>query len=191
IPCGLTYGVFCLIKGPMHERVRRCAELFVAGLLIIGLGKAQDLKAPEWWGPIVTYDEAATMQAWRRGGRFEEVPHKPFERLLRGNMERAHKKLGQTFAPDAAVHYVKEHPQATLLGIPAALALLCMAGGFFGRRRRARAIGNSEGITADEEKRGESPRFPWEHIWLFAAAMAAYWLVRFASFKLFLPSRQL
>ena len=184
IPCGIFYGLYCVIAGPMPARLRRCGKLFVVGLLIILLGKAQDFRSPDWWGSVVTYEEADAMRGWHRGGRFEEVPHRPLSLLLDRNLERGHKKLGHTAAPAEAVTFVDRHLHTILLGIPLGLSLLALL--IAGLRRRWLWVRAGE--------RRPNPldvRFPWEVVGLFACSIIGWGLVQLVSFKLFLPSRQL
>jgi hypothetical protein len=178
IPCGITYGVYCLIAGPMKERLRRCAMLAVAGVLIIGLGEAQEFKSPKWWGPIVTFAEASTMRAWHPGGRFEEVPHKPAGIMIDRNFVRAYKRLGASLVPQKAQHFIDAHITAEFLVGPVLIGFVLLC---WGRLRRPRF-----GPIDDDE-----PRFPWETIGLIIGSLVGYALVRAVSFKLFLPARQL
>lgn len=176
IPCGLAYGGFCLVKGPMNERVRRCASLAVAGLLVVLVGKAQDLKAQEWWGGLVTYEEARAMPAWSRdGGRFPEVPHRTFEEMLHYNLARFLQRKGHALVDDPELQKTLDrYGKHVFLGAPAVLALCAVV------------------VARARRRPGEKlPPFPWEWLWLIACGLAAYWLVRLLSFRLFLPSRQL
>lgn len=183
IPCGLLYGTFVVLQGPMAVRLRRCAELFVVGIAVIALGLAQDVSAPEWWGDAVTYEEALQMPAWGHGGRFPEVPHRPFEAMMRFNLERPWKALGPAFAPEGARAFVGGHVIEAFVVAPVVLGLLL---GALGSMRRWRASSSAPSSSA-----AAAARFPWEPLALMLAAVAGYWLVRALSFKLFLPSRQL
>jgi hypothetical protein len=181
IPCGLTYGAYCVLAGPnMRTRLRRCAGIFVVGMIVIATGLYQDIKSPDWWGPTVTYEEAKRMPAWGPGGRFPEVPHARFEGLFEWNVIRPYKELGTTLAPPDAVRWVNRHSFEVFLYGPLALSAACALVALGLRRRRGDA-------AEDDRER----RFPWELVWLFIGSIAAYWLVRLVAFKLFLPARQI
>ena len=184
IPCGIFYGLYCVIAGPMPDRLRRCGQLFVVGLLIILLGKAQDFRSPDWWGSVVTYEQADAMRGWHRGGRFEEVPHRPLDLLVVRNLERGHKMLGHTAAPGPAINFVNRNLHATLLLVPLVLSLLALLVAGVRRLRVLYRTGVAEAVVVDA-------RFPWEIVGLFTCSIIGWALVQLVSFKLFLPSRQL
>ncbi|HEY1097385.1 MAG TPA: hypothetical protein VGF99_00600, partial [Myxococcota bacterium] len=186
IPCGIFYGLYCVIAGPMPERLRRCGKLFVVGLLIILLGKAQDFRSPDWWGSVVTYEQADAMRGWHRGGRFEEVPHRPLSLLVDRNLERGHKSLGHTLAPKPAVDFVGRHLHSTLLLTPLLLSLLAIL--IAGVRHVVQLF--RTGKTDDDDTTLDT-RFPWEVVGLFVCSIIGWGIVQLVSFKLFLPSRQL
>lgn len=180
VSCGITYGATCVIAGPtMKERLRRMAGMFVAGLLVIAAGKYQDLYAPKWWGPIVTYEEAATMRAWQKGGRFPDYPHHEPITHITQNALRGYKELGHTLAPDAAKIFVARHQNEVLTVLPMGIALVAVAVDRVRRRRR--------GLPPPDE----DMRIPWQLLAIFAGSCAGYFLARVVAFKLFLPSRQL
>jgi hypothetical protein len=184
IPCGIAYGAYCLVAGPtMRDRLRRCAGMFVAGLLIIGLGEAQELKSPHWWGDIVSYDETLHMPAWQHNGRFPEVPHRDPVVLVERNLERGFKKIGPT--PDFVDHFVDAHFLTLFIFGPIGAALLAFA---VGRARWPRLTDDDDDNDHDLDR---TPRFPWQPLLLFAATMVSYAIVRVFAFKLFLPARQL
>lgn len=176
VPSALTYGAYCVIRGPMRERLRRSAGMFVAGLLIIAFGKYQDIQAPDWWGSVVTYAEAEAMPAWRVGGRVPDVPHKPPVVAISQNAGRGFRPQGEALAPMSV--------RATfgsdwrLLGVPALFAVVAIAIDRIRHRRR--------GTKPDEDA-----RFPWQVVALFAGAIAGYFVARVLAFKLYLPARQL
>jgi hypothetical protein len=214
IPCGICYGVYVVVKGPMRDRLRRCAGMFVAGLLIIAFGMAQNFSSPKWWGPPVTYTEAEQMPAWRAGGRFPDVPHRPLDTILQYNIERPFKQLGARPAPKEAERFVGHHTFGVFFAGPIALSLLMMAVGFGRRalqRRRLRRAA-SAAVTPPETSPGEQdgasttaeapatsppnelpalPPFDWHTIALFMATVAAWFVVKTLAFRLFLPSRQI
>jgi hypothetical protein len=167
----------------MKERLRRCGELTVAGILVIFLGMAQDFRSADWWGSTVTYEQALKMPQWQRGGRFEEVPHRPFDDLLTNNLNRSFKQNGDSMAPTAVQQFYARHPQMSFVGIPFFFALCGLSGAALWRRLRA-----PQASPFDSDRRNT---LPWEWLALFCGAIAGYWLVRIVAFKLFLPSRQL
>ncbi len=182
IPCGLTYGAYCVLAGPnMRTRLRRCAGILVAGLMVIAIGMYQDIKSPDWWGPTVSYAEAKEMPAWGPGGRFPEVPHASFETLLEWNTIRPYQALGDTPVPDGVVNWVSRHSFEVFLYAPLALAFACALVALLLRKRRPANPDDADRMRA----------FPWELLWLLAGSIAAYWLVRLVAFKLFLPARQI
>jgi hypothetical protein len=173
LPCGLVYGVYVVVKGPMPQRLRRMAGMFVAGLLIIGFGKSQDIAAPKWWGSLVTLEEALQMPAWKSGGRVSEAPLKPAPLEMRRNVERAFRAVGTAPLSDLVPGLRDEADTAVLivaLGIAGTPVL------WFTRRRKNKDI--------------EDP-FPWQIPALFLGALAAYFLARHLAFKLYLPYRPL
>jgi hypothetical protein len=186
IPCGITYGIDCLVRGPMPVRTRRVAQMFVAGVIVLVLGKSQDFSSPEWWGDPVTYAEAEQMPAWSARGRFPEVPHRTFESAMQFNLVRPYKDLGNHLAGSEATRFVGQHLEAVFLGIPLACGALGLV---FSAWRRRRAAAGTAGEPAAFVDDGE--RFPWQSFALFAGSLAGYALVRALAFKLFLPSRQL
>ncbi|HEY4222273.1 MAG TPA: hypothetical protein VGO62_13045, partial [Myxococcota bacterium] len=187
IPCGIAYGSFCVVMGPMRDRLRRCAGMLVAGALVIVLGLAQDLSSPSWWGPTVTYAEAAQMPAWGPGGRFNEVPHMPLPQLLTQQLERGYVRLGHTPLPRDLVKRISAHAVLLLVALPlaAGLALLAMSAAD-ARARRRRQQGPAEEVVC-----AAASSAPWSIAWLCAASLVGYALVRVVSFKLFLPARQI
>ncbi|MDP2341923.1 MAG: hypothetical protein Q8O67_13275 [Deltaproteobacteria bacterium] len=139
IPCGIAYGAYCVLAGPtMRVRLRRCAGMFVAGLLIIVLGKWQDLKSPEWWGPPVTYEQAEKMPAWRAGGRFPEVPHRSLDSIMSHNLVRPYKPLGHQLLDDATNKAVNRNMIDIFIKAPPVLALVAFVAAMVLRLRRRR-----------------------------------------------------
>ena len=183
VPCGLTYGVYCLVKGPMRERVQRCATLFVAGLLIIAFGKSQDIAAPAWWGSVVTMAEAEQMPAWQRGGRVPELPLKDPVLHITQNMERGFRPQGTSHAPVAVQTFVTTHFWV-MLGVPALLCGVVLLVDRILRWRRRPAGGPVSRPDPDA-------RLPWQWFALAAGVIAGYFLVRLMAFKMYLPARQL
>jgi hypothetical protein len=177
VPCGLTYGVYCLVKGPMKARLRRCGTLAIAGLVIIGFGKSQDLAAPAWWGKMVSYEQAATMPAWGPSGRVPEVPLKPADMQLRQSLDRAFRDEGFIGAPTAVRALLL--PDSRFLVVPGLLALAAVAVDRVLRRRR-------HGPPPDADE-----RFPWQGFALGIGIVVAYFLVRAVAFRAYLPVRQL
>lgn len=177
--CGLTYGAYCVLRGPtMKDRLRRSAGMFVAGLMIIGFGLYQDIAAPDWWGKMVSYDVAKTMPAWQKGGRVPDTPHLDPVTHISLNAGRGFKPLGHTLAPESAQTFVKEHLNETMIGIPAVLALAAIAVDRLRRRR--------DGTVPDVDA-----RFPWQLAALMGGSVVGYFVARHFAFKMYLPSRQL
>ena len=173
--CGVAYGVDCVLRGPMDVRLRRCAGMFVAGVLVLALGQYQNLKSPDWWGPLMTVEEAKDMPAWARvGGRIPEVPLRPIMSSITGNIVRGYKPGGHIIVPDALQKLTAN--EVTFLGFPALLALVAVV---VDRVRR-------RGRTLDPDE-----RLPWEILAISAGALVAYFAARAVAFKLYLPQRQL
>lgn len=174
MPCGAAYGIYVVVAGPMRDRLRRMASMFVAGLLIIGFGKYQEIGAPDWWGSVVTLDEALEMPAWQRGGRIHEAPLRPIELEVRRNLQRAHRRAGVEVLPPVADAWEKT-------GIPGVAAVV-LAGAllytavWWRARRRGRTLEDA---------------FPWQLPLLLLGAFLAYLLARMLAFKLYLPYRSL
>jgi hypothetical protein len=179
IPCGIAYGVYVVVKGPMRVRLRQCAGMFVAGLLVLAFGFMQDLRAPSWWGSIVTKAQAEAMPAWGRNGRVNEVPLHPIgEETLRyagalfiqsgdsvlSVVEQLTRpaRVGKQYVRDAAFD---QGGKKALLAVTAVLFVVVLV-----RRRR------------------DLPMPLWA---LPVAAFAGYILARIVFFKLYLPYRSL
>ncbi len=176
--CGLTYGAYTVLAGPtMRDRRRRMAGMLVAGLLIIALGKYQDLKSPDWWGPLVTVEQADKMPAWHKGGRFGEVPLRPWLPSITAQFARSYKENGDTLAPASIRAFVRRH-DALLVVVPAALAGIAIAVDRWRRFRR--------GVHVDKDA-----RFPWQFWAVLGGSLVGYFIARFFAFKFFLPQRQL
>jgi hypothetical protein len=192
IPCGITYGIDCLVRGPGPVRRRRIVGMFVAGVLVLVLGKSQDFSAPSWWGEPVTYAEAQEMPAWSASGRFPEVPHRSFESALRFNLVRPWKDLGTHLGPDEASQFVARHLLEVFLGLPLAFGLLGLCVRAWKKRRSSSpSSSSSQGASGHSAAPPDGECFPWQSFALFAGSLAGYALVRLVAFKLFLPSRQL
>lgn len=174
IPCGLAYGAYTVIAGPMRKRLRRMATMFVAGLLIIGFGKYQDVNAPEWWGSVVTLEEALQMPAWQAGGRISEAPLRPIAVEVPRNLGRPMYRGGHVLLPEAgrvSLGATSSRPHIAL-----GFMVLCCGVWWLRRRRRGLALVDP---------------MPWQVPVLFAAAFLAYVLARALAFKLYLPYRPL
>jgi hypothetical protein len=201
IACTITYGMYCVLAGPdMRTRLRRCAGMTVAGILIFGLGVVASSRTPEWWGGSVTFEEAKAMPAWRAGGRFPEVPHRDFRNAIEHNLTRQYKDLGDKPVPAAAVRWVAHHQVLTFVTIPLAIAALAAALSQIMRMRARRRGAPPVEAASDGDEDDDSPlaqarrrwrRFPWELAALAAGSLVSYAIVRIVAFKLFLPSRQI
>lgn len=183
IPCGICYGLYTVVAGPMPQRLRRMAGMFVAGLLIIAFGKFQDLRAPPWWGGLVTLEEALEMPAWQAGGRVSEAPLRPASMEMSRNVQRAFRTVGQVPLPGAG-GFIARHAYLPVLG-PIVLGIATLPLLAWWRRRRAARAGQPAASA-----RLVDP-FPWQVVLLFCGAFIAYWLARFLAFKLYLPYRPL
>lgn len=173
IPCGLAYGVYTVVKGPMPLRLRQMAGMFIAGLLIIGFGKFQDLASPSWWGSVVTLEEALEMPAWGPGGRVAEAPLKPALQELPRHFVRAFRPGAHALAASAGGWLITN--KVALGGLLVAPLVACI------------------GLAAWRRRRGTSvvDPFPWQPLLLFAAALLSYFLARLLAFKLYVPYRPL
>jgi hypothetical protein len=175
IPCGIAYGLYTVVAGPMAARRRRMAGMFVAGLLIIAFGKSQDLVAKEWWGPVMFEKEALTMPAWQGGGRISEAPLKPVPFELRKNVGRALRGGGNRPAP-VAVQRLADQRAAEVVVLGSIFFALTIAAVTLRRRRQGQPV---------------PARFPWQIPLLAVGMLAAYFLARAVAFKLYLPYRAL
>ncbi len=178
MPCGIAYGAYVVVKGPMRARLRRCAGMFVAGLLVLGFGEIQNLRAPAWWGSLVTEAEAMKMPSWGRGGRIHEAPLRPWPAELDKNLMRPFRKSGSALPVHPGVKTVLA---LTVLLVAAAGAAVVT------RRRRRRDRGGG----GDDDDDDDDARFPWQLLLLGAAALAAYFFARAFAFKFYLPYRPL
>ncbi len=178
IPCGLVYGAYVVLAGPtMKQRLRRCAGMFVAGILIIGFGKYQDLKRPEWWGPLVWKSEAEKEPAWfRPDGRFHDLPLRPLSEDIRRQSLRAFRADGNVLFNEAIVRFDREHKHLLILA-PPVLCVLVLVALWLRRRRR--------GLAPPDEPE----RFPWQITALAGAAFFSLLLTRGFAFKLYVPIR--
>jgi len=174
IPCGIAYGLYTVVAGPMPVRLRRMAGMFVAGLLIIALGKSQDIGAPTWWGPLVTLEEASKMEVWGPGGRVPETPLRPMSVELEKNTARAWRVSGDIVNDEVTTMVRRRLPELplALFGV----GIIAFVGVAIRRHRRGEAVIDP---------------FPWQIPLLFAAALAAYVLARQLAFRLYLPYRPL
>ncbi len=174
IPCGFAYGVYTVVAGPMTPRLRRMAGMFAAGLLIIAFGKFQEIRAPAWWGDIVTLEEAMQMPAWQAGGRVSEAPLKPAALEIERNVERAFRRVGKVPLPSAGQALEKQNYALVFGGILLGTAAVPV-------------------LSWRARRRGQSfvDAFPWQIPALFVGALAAYFLARALAFKLYLPYRPL
>ncbi len=174
MPCGFAYGIFVCVAGPMRVRLRRMAGMFVAGLLIIGFGKYQDIQAPAWWGSVVTLEQALKMPSWGPGGRIHEAPLRPWPGELDRHCKRAFIRGGHVLAPRLGARMLAHHGAGWLTFFALGLAA-CAA------------------IAAYKRRRGQrfEDMVPWELLLLFASAVVAYFFARVFAFKFYLPYRPL
>jgi hypothetical protein len=174
IPCGIAYGIYTVVAGPMPLRLRRMAGMFVAGLLIIVLGKSQDIGAPAWWGPLVTLEEASTMEVWGPGGRVPETPLRPMSMELEKNLSRAWRVSGHVINDDLTSTMRQRLPELPLALCAVGLVAFMLVA--IRRHRRGEAVIDP---------------FPWQVPLLIASALVAYVLARQLAFRLYLPYRPL
>jgi hypothetical protein len=188
IPCGITYGVYVLVKGPTwKERRRRVIGMFVTGLLVLSFGLYQDITRPKWWGGVVTLEEAMEMPAWRRGGgRFNDAPLNPAPAEIRGNATRPLARSGNIWGPDFLARWSRANynaypliPTAVAIGVLLVLLLL-------GRARGSRA--GPRAIFSERES-DDDTRFPWQLLAMFGGALVGYFLARALAFRLYMPYR--
>ena len=174
IPCGVAYGLYTVIAGPMPKRIRRMAGMFIAGLLIIAFGKSQDLVSHDWWGPLVTYEEASSMEVWRAGGRVAETPMRPLSVEVPRHTSRAFRQVGPALSTDLTAAVRRHLPSIPI----ACFVLVAGAWGIVAWRRR---------------KQGESviDPIPWQLPLLILTSFMAYFLARALFFKLYIPYRPL
>ncbi len=172
IPCGLTYGAYTVLAGPtMKRRLARMAGMTVAGVLVISVGLFQDLKAPSWWGSVVTEAEAIAMPAWGPGGRTHDAPLRPWQNELKKNFTRGFSAGGTQKPPfPALTAFAFSYNCAPLYLF---FGLLGTAGVVLARRRKLTMI------------------LPWQPLALMGGSLAGYVLARTIAFKLYLPYRVL
>jgi hypothetical protein len=162
----------------------------VAGLLIIGFGKVQDLRSPEWWGELVTEQEALQMPSWGPQGRISEAPLKPLSFEIGKNLSRAFRPTGTPLWP-AGMRAFQRHGAwfgaAFLLAVGAGASIAAW------RRRRAPAD-PAAALQSDAPAAAVAPAatpWPWQLLLVAVAAFLAYLLARAVAFKLYLPYRTL
>ena len=178
IPCGIAYGLYVVVAGPGAARKKRVIGMFVAGVLILLLGKSQDLSAPKWWGPMVSEAEALEMPSWKPGGRINEAPLRPMSHEIPKNLTRAFTRSGQPWSTAAANAFVRHRD--LLMG---SFVVVVVVAAVAGRRRRRRSALEDAGPPADP--------VPWEILLLAFASLCAYLLARQMAFTLYLPYRPL
>jgi hypothetical protein len=172
VPCGFAYGLFTVVAGPtIRERLRRMAGMFVAGLCIIGFGLFQEIRSPDWWGHMVSLDEAMQMPAWQApGGRIWEAPLKPWPSEMMTNLSRLLRPAGET--------PLRTFPLAGLdsVEVLAGIAVVALVGVWLLRRRRGERLVDP---------------FPWEPLLVAAMGVVGYFLARAVAFRLYMPYRML
>lgn len=176
VACGITYGVYVVLRGPMHERIRRVAGMFVAGLLVIAFGMFQSLSAPKWWGSVVSAEEAKTMPAWGPGGRTPDIPMNPPFVDIEKNIMRAYRPDGAAIEP---LRQLSQHYPWVFVSAPLLLSLAVVT---VDRVRRRRRRGPSP--EPDEE-------LPWQLLAMALGTLAAFALARLMAYRLYLPYRVL
>lgn len=162
--CSIAFGVWTLWEFAKDRRLRPVIELAVTAVVVVLLGKSQDLFSPDWWGNPVWFDDVIDHPEFRPGGRMVFVPHAPIWSSCLAAINSLFLNAGhQPF--DALTSWNRAHHSALVLA-PAALVLVF-----------ALAIPGT--------------RFPRRLLLLLAAAFLAYMLARFLAFKLHVPTRTL
>lgn len=195
VACGLAYGTYCVlavaagqlgaasqlrlrVRLRLRLQLRRCATLALAGVVIIGLGMMQELRAPKEWGAVVWLEDALKMPAWGRGGRIQEAPLQPISLEVNRNLVRAFTTTGHVpvrllaRSLDTRLPWNGSQIAHFFVGVWFGLFLLVVA------RRIWR--GPAYGFHV-----------PWQMPALFVAAFVGYLLARALAFKLYLPYRVL
>lgn len=173
IACGLAYGAYCVLAGPMNARIKRCATLALAGVVIIALGMMQDLRAPKEWGSVVWLEDALEMPAWGPGGRIQEAPLRPVSSEIWKNLIRPYTTHG-----DAPLR--KLVPGASSMMRNAKTFVYAWAAFFVLVVARRIWRGGAYGFV-----------IPWQLPALFLGALVGYFVARALAFKLYLPYRVL
>ncbi len=166
IPCCLAWGIselyeFAVVK---EGRLRRVVEWGITGAAVILLAEAQNLRAPDWWGPVVWYEEAADMAAFHGGQRMPLVPLPAIGSNVWTNLLVLFTPNGPVLGGLSAWNTGHKHVlELALVAIGFGLALVAV--------------------------RKTPKEFPWRIPLTFAMGFVGYMLVRWLAFKLFIPHR--
>lgn len=169
-PCGLAYGVATLWSAlrarDWRGLVGRGASLVVAAALCGALAMSQNLLALEWWGPVISLEDAEKLTALHAGGRMRWLPHGDYWQV-------ASYWVTQPFETSGALAHYKLAPWPDevprFAGALVTLALVILVA----VRRRA----------------GDVVRLPWEPVMLIGCALVVYAVARELAFRLYLPVR--
>lgn len=178
VPCALAYGVFITVKSLRERKLRPFVQLAATGVICASLGMIYELRAPEWWGKMVTLEEASKLPELRAGGRAAWYPLASYKVVFDNNAGAAFARLKNVPFPSITA-FNASNDQVLFVG-PAMLGVLAVA--FQVWRRRAKPL------AGDTETR---PLIPFEVPMLFAAAFAGYVLARVFAYKLYIPHRML
>lgn len=178
IACGLAYGAYVVLAGPMRARLQRCAGMFVAGVVILLLARVHEGRVPKEWGPIVTYEESTKMVAWGPQGRQPDVPMSRPRGDFHRNVRRAFKADPPMLLSPAAAEKYRVVVPLTIAG--AGLLVVAIDRVVRSVRRRRGAV------VADAPA---DARFPWQLLVVLAGTIAGYFLARALAWRLYYPYR--
>jgi hypothetical protein len=162
IPCGLAYGLFLTYRALRHKEWRPFFEVCATGVVVILIGVAYDQKSEDWWGSMMTVEQAWTNEAVQSGGRSKWVPMPRISGVFESTLTNPFRQHGPA-AIDALAELNRKNRSW-----PLALPFFLMAGFALIRKR-----------------------IPVPLLMLFGSAAAGFFLARGVAFKLYLPRRVL
>lgn len=168
VPCALVYGAWCVLFAGRAGWWRRNLELGACGVVVVLLSLVQNIEAPDWWGHVLTLDEAKDRPELGPHGRFTWLPFPSF-------WPRVLTYVGQPFAIRGLVgRKLDLYPWSsqTVAGVfVVVLVVLVVAAVLLWRRKQVDRL------------------VPLHPLFLVGSATVAFWLARTFAFRLYLPHR--
>jgi len=170
VPCALAYGVWCVLFAGRAGWWRRNLELAACAALVAGLSLLQNFTAPEWWGPVLTLDEARDRPELGPDGRFPWLPFSEFwPRVL---------------------HYI-EQPFSLRGLLGKRLEIYPWSSDAIARVFVVVLVALIVAALVQRRRRPTSSPVPWQPFAVVAGAVVAFWLARTLAFRLYLPHRMI